>query len=207
MSLLYFLFQLRKSWPLHRVIFPALEHNRIEFGGTAGWHFEHTPLLDQPNDIDVFDAREGLGTVREDLPHADGKHPHVALRGELAKVDGLGRHPLNRQLALACRVDGVVDLARQPEVGKLDTLVVDDKYVSCRDVSVHILFRLQIGDGAAQLVTVGEHCGHLDLLSIALQVVSQLSKFGQLHDNGQRVPITNADYFYYVGMIEMLHDL
>ena len=52
------------------------------------------------------------------------KHPDIAGSCETAEVDALWRHPLDRQLALACLVISVrVDPTTQTKVGQFHTVM------------------------------------------------------------------------------------
>ena len=96
---------------------------------------------------------EWFDAEREDLPHADAKHPDVACGREPPEVDGLRRHPLDGQLALGRFVVGVVlDPPAQAKVGQLDAVVRRDQNVPGRDVAVNKFFGLQVGQGRGQLM-------------------------------------------------------
>ena len=65
------------------------------------------------------------------------KHPDVTCSCEPSEVDALRSHPLDRQLALAGLVVGlVVNPARQTKVSQLDAVVGGDEDVTGGDVAV-----------------------------------------------------------------------
>lgn len=90
--------ELIKSWPVARLVLPAVSHYEIDIDRTK-WRLLHAiALLDEPQKrLDVVQIRVGRLGERGNLPQEHTERPDVRLAREQPDEERFGRHPLHGQ--------------------------------------------------------------------------------------------------------------
>ena len=109
------------------ILVPTLEHQSVDWLGTEVGLAHAIAGLYALKNLSRRHVWIRRLAEREDLPQHDAEAPHVGSCRKVARHDGLGRHPLDRQQQLVCRhvhllvaVAVVVRDATQAKVTDLD---------------------------------------------------------------------------------------